>query len=78
MWRILRRFLARRRYGFSLKEHRFSRMVPVAILAGALLEYYGQRTPSLLMLGISIVIWICYWIAHSLEKIAFRAGRKDR
>lgn len=74
MW-SLRRFLAKRRYRFSVLEHRFSRLVPVLILVGLVLEMAGQRNASLLWLGASLAIWLLYWISHSLEKIAFKMGR---
>jgi len=67
---IFRNMRYRTAFFFGRKEHLFSRVLFVCLLATYGLFYLKEYTIVNWMLIIDIVLWLLYWICHRLEKWA--------
>ena len=61
-------FRYRSAFWFGRKEHFFSRVLFVCLLATLAVFYLSKPNVLKIMLFIDIGLWVLYWLSHRMEK----------
>lgn len=70
------RWRTRLAYRLAVTEHNVSRILFLFLLVTLGVAYYRDLEETRIFLVADIVLWVIYWISHTLEKKAF--GRYAR
>lgn len=65
-------------YTFSKYEHNFSRILFLCLLTTYGFFYTNNMFATDIMLKTDIVVWLLYWISHTMEKWTFKRSGQGR